>query len=361
MIDFTRMYNIRTIAKITISGDFNCSWNGRYHRVSRNNNTKFEPVIGSGLNVRKIALKEKTLLPDDILNLADFSNIIYTIVSNKFPILYTGITTGDLQTGVFGPGRLQHHARKLLASLNSSTNHTQGWHNHAYTRHKFLTEKLDKQDLETALDDVFISFAHITDPESFEGTVFQAFKDRFEKQQIQPTVLNHKKMKSNLSTVKLPTNLDELIYYSKKPFLTDSERPKVSDKNYENFVEFKDSKTFDKFKQLLTWARSLNEINVVEKVVGRYINQPPGLNGIPMVVFAELGDAGRALPNKWICRIPLKLKKNQDISIILPTRLLKGTLDQTKIETGISTNFRPTNIDEFINSPEAYVTFNSET
>jgi hypothetical protein len=378
MIHFTQLHQLTKIANIKIEGEFNPSWSGKYHRVSRNNNTTIEPVIASGLIVKKVALNKKEILPNDILDLAHVSELIYTIVSNKFPILYTGITKGNLQTGVFGPGRLQHHVRKLLAALNSSTSHTQGWHEHANTRHKFLTKNINEQDLESALDDVFISFAHIADCESFEGTVFQAFKNQFKNQGIHPTELNYKKMKSNPSTVELPTNLDDLICNMEKPSSkhstelgfpeknyvnmeksssTYSTKSEFAYENYENMVDFKDPEDFDKFEQLLNWARSQSEISVVEKIVGKYTNQPSGLNGTPMVVFAELGSSGKALPHKWICRIPLKRTKSQKMSIVLPTRLLKWNIDQAQIETGKDANFKPKNIDQFIASPNLFLQF----
>jgi hypothetical protein len=75
-----------------------------------------------------------------------------------------------------------------------------------------------------------------------------------------------------------------------------------------------------------------------------------------MVVFAELGSSGRALPNKWICRIPLKLKKSKKIAITLPIRLLNKNIDQQKIEIGKDANFKPIDIDEFIEAPTTYVT-----
>ena len=53
----------------------------------------------------------------------------------------------------------------------------------------------------------------------------------------------------------------------------------------------------------------------------------------------------------------IKAKKSKKISITLPTRLLKKNIDQTKIEMGIDTNFKPTDIDEFIEAPNAFVTF----
>ena len=122
-INFTKFYPLQKILDLKIEGNFNRAWSGKYHQVSRNKETKFEPIIGSGLVVRKTALNKKEFLGDELLNIIACSGMIYTIISNKFPILYTGITTGDLKTGLFGHGRFKHHVRKLLAELNTTTNH----------------------------------------------------------------------------------------------------------------------------------------------------------------------------------------------------------------------------------------------
>ena len=356
-INFTKFYPLQKILDLKIEGSFNRAWSGKYHQVSRKNETNFEPIIGSGLVVRKTALNKEEFLGDELLNIIACSGIIYTIISNKFPILYTGITTGDLKTGVFGQGRFKHHVRKLLAALNNSTNHTQGWHAHAQERHKFLSENLDENELSTALDDIFVSFAHVENPDQYEGTAFDAFKHQLLKRTKVITVLNHKKMKTMPSMVNLPGNFNDLISDAIFPNYQDSIKPKFIDGDYENIVHFDNFVNYERFKKLLAWARTHSELAVVEKTVGGYTNQPSGLNGVPMVVFAELGNAGKALPNKWICRIPLKAKKSKKISITLPTRLLKKNIDQTKIEMGIDTNFKPTDIDEFIEVPNAFVTF----
>jgi hypothetical protein len=355
-INFTKCYALRKISDLNIEGSFNNSWSGKYHRVSRNKVTIFEPIIGSGLVVRTTELNNGKLLDDELSKIISRSGIIYTIVSNKFPILYTGITTGDLQTGVFGAGRLKHHVRKLLAALNTSTNHTQGWHGHAHERYKFLIENLNENDLCSALDDIFVSFAHVEDPDQYEGTAFDAFKTQLLKHAKEITVLNHKTMKRIPSVVNLPSNLEDSIGFASWSEYLNPTKPKFIDENYENSVQFDNLGDFERFKKLLAWARSGSGLTVVEKKVRGYTNQPSGLNGIPMVVFAELGSSGRALPNKWICRIPLKLKKSKKIAITLPIRLLNKNIDQQKIEIGKDANFKPIDIDEFIEAPTTYVT-----
>jgi hypothetical protein len=356
-INFTPYYALRKISDLKIEGSFNNSWSGKYHRVSRNKVTIFEPIIGSGLVVRTTELNNGKLLDDELSEIISRSGIIYTIVSNKFPILYTGITTGDLQTGVFGAGRLKHHVRKLLAALNTSTNHTQGWHGHAHERYKFLIENLNENDLCSALDDIFVSFAHVEDPDQYEGTAFDAFKTQLLKNAKEVTVLNHKTMKRTPSIINLPDNLDASMSFASWSKYLNLTKPKFIDENYENSAQFDNPGDFERFKKLLAWARNDIGLTVVEKKVRGYTNQPSDLNGIPMVVFAELGSSGRALPNKWVCRIPLKLKKSKTISITLPTRLLKKNIDQQRIEIGKDANFKPINIDEFIETPSTFVTF----
>ena len=57
-INFTKFYPLQKILDLKIEGSFNRTWSGKYHQVSRNNETNFEPIIGSGLVVRKTALKK---------------------------------------------------------------------------------------------------------------------------------------------------------------------------------------------------------------------------------------------------------------------------------------------------------------
>ena len=118
------------------TGVFNCDWQGDYHRVENGDSSWSEPTLGSGIGVGSPVLRENADLPDEVSKLENKSRFIYCIVSDIFPILYVGISEGDLRNGVFGAGRLQHHIRKLLASIGGSTNHTKGWRSHASLRHK---------------------------------------------------------------------------------------------------------------------------------------------------------------------------------------------------------------------------------
>ena len=81
-INFTKFYPLQKILDLKIEGNFNRAWSGKYHQVSRNKETKFEPIIGSGLVVRKTALNKKEFLGDELLNIIACSGMIYTIISN---------------------------------------------------------------------------------------------------------------------------------------------------------------------------------------------------------------------------------------------------------------------------------------
>ena len=83
-INFSPYYALRKISDLKIEGSFNNSWSGKYHRVSRNKVTIFEPIIGSGLVVRTTELNNGKLLDDELSKIISRSGIIYTIISNYF-------------------------------------------------------------------------------------------------------------------------------------------------------------------------------------------------------------------------------------------------------------------------------------
>ena len=44
-INFTKFYPLQKIIDLKIEGNFNRAWSGKYHQVSRNNVTNFEPIL----------------------------------------------------------------------------------------------------------------------------------------------------------------------------------------------------------------------------------------------------------------------------------------------------------------------------
>ena len=124
---------------------------------------------------------------------------------------------------------------------------------------------------------------------------------------------------------------------------------------YENQTSFASDNDEHLFKLLLEWARSHSDVEMVEGIVGQYTNQPQGYNSKPVVRFAELGKAGRAMPNRWFCRIPLKTSLAHGMTVILPNRLIRPALSQDLIEPGKDSNFRPLDVKDFLARPNLYI------
>ncbi len=359
MVSFCEFFKLSKIAQINVQGDFNHGWLGDFHRLARNSETRCEPVIGSGLKVGPPALKDMISLPIEISCLVDQKCFIYCIVSDVFPILYVGITEGDLQSGLFGEGRLRHHIRKLLASIGGSTDHTEGWQHHAGERHKAYKSKLASGEEVVWVDDIYISLAKVDNPKQIEGTVLDLFEEKFHQQNIKVEVLNWAEPKREPAQIHLPENLTKILLSLGdccKPAKRIEIELKVAGSNYENLTRFATDSDDHLFGLLLEWARSYSDVEMVESVVGKYTNQPQGYNSIPVVRFAELGKTQRAMPNRWLCRIPLKTSLAYGMTVILPKRLIRPTLSQDLIETGKDANFRPLDVKDFLFSPNRYLT-----
>ena len=211
MVSFSSFFKLNELAVTKFTGVFNCDWQGDYHRVENGDSSWSEPTLGSGIGVGSPVLRENADLPDEVSKLENKSRFIYCIVSDIFPILYVGISEGDLRNGVFGAGRLQHHIRKLLASIGGSTNHTKGWRSHAGLRHKKYKSIVKTGEDVPWLNDVYISFAHFNNPKQIEGTVLDCFLEAFSEQRVNADVFNRAKVMRDPAKIDLPENTNEIL------------------------------------------------------------------------------------------------------------------------------------------------------
>jgi hypothetical protein len=222
---FSDFYKLDQLAELRIGGDFSTSWDGSY-RADANGNGK-EPNLGSGLTSGALPMRDVNELPAQVQALLQCRGLIYIFVSTKYPILYVGITQSDLKTGVFGPGRFAHHARKLLAVRGSGTNHTGGWTEHAVQRYRdFVNDPVQGvatfEQMATHLsDDWRFAFGSCNSPKQHEGFVLDQMADKFRN----VIILNTGALRRVPIDVQLPPNLGTVI----GQIATQGETPLVED------------------------------------------------------------------------------------------------------------------------------------
>lgn len=385
-MQFTHFHPLESIAHVNVAGVFDPGWSGRYVRIWQPGSSYRQPEgNGSGLIIPGLRLLPEHALPADLRPLTKARGFVYVLVSCTYPILYVGITLGTLGSGMFGAGRFPHHVRKLLASRGCSTNHAKGWHEHARQLHAHIKAQVEARHVDPAdmlalaprlWGDWRIAVAHHPDPEPHEGTVLHRFEALVHQRHGQCMILNTRKVRCEPVDIHVPGNWDSMcggqdlgvpataqhapVPAPPAPAPTPEELEPIEHDlsvadDYASDIAEMPAGCREKFMRLLTWARDLALTRgVEEKLVRRYTKQPRGCNGIPMVVFAPLGSSGRALDNRWLCRIPLKCP-DDGMTIVLPTRL-RGPVADNDLTFGKDTNFRPNDMDDFLRRPEHYVT-----
>jgi len=347
-------------------------------------------------------------LPIDVQNLDNpaVCGVVYVIISCEYPILYVGISNKGLRTGVFGAqGRFIHHARKLFAAPGAQTHHPNGWRSHAGTRYDDAVLRG-----QLSFDDLRIAFAADSSAVDHEGTVLDIFVPLVAQRLGSTEVLNSGAIRRQPVLIQLPPNVTNpcgqgTVSARQMPptestgapargvdahtddgrrdaeeslpiqpaqegerRIAEAESELEEGETYERdlgtvegYAEYLDAMTpqcQERFRQLLRWARSRRvEGRVSEAVIGGYTKQPVGYNGIQVLLFAELGPSGRALPRKWVCRIPLKCSNDGPMTIILPERSRKPGVREDLIVRGLDPNFRPSNLDDFLARPNYYTSF----
>lgn len=191
MLTFTPFVCFTDVSEFRIGGPLSREWDCSYVQTDGNSGSSTPSGNGSGLTLKNFEAREladilarSTSFGSEIRRCWDkvssVNRLIYIVKSERYPILYVGITEGGLGKGVFGAsGRLAHHVRKIFAIKNGkSTNHTLGWRPHAAERYQNLrNEHANMNELECTnfADDLQIAFgtfeAEDQNPADHEGYV----------------------------------------------------------------------------------------------------------------------------------------------------------------------------------------------
>ncbi len=119
------------------------------------------------------------------------------------------------------------------------------------------------------------------------------------------------------------------------------------------------------FLSLLRYVASVDTLrDLPQKFVGGYAHgQPKGYNGVPMLVFGEIGAGGRVLPLAWHVRIPLTDDDSAPLTIFIPRCFLRSPEVAGTVEShgqGNQAFFRPVHTAEFLRNPDAFVDWRRE-
>lgn len=369
-IEFTDFHPLSDLAQATIRGEFTPGWNGQYLNCARNGKQYKQPNIGSGFSVSSVRLFATQELPDDLKTQIDKAAAnngngwIYILRSNRYNILYIGISEKLLAAGVFGGGRFRHHLRKLLAAKGGATNHTTGWREHAKERYAELSE-LAKQsalpDNADVLSDLYIALAHVPTPKDYEKRVLNECKTAMD----DPMILN-RATNGDLNVVvelHLPRNApDGEETGDVETFdLEELEQYDLADSGAEDYAEYLSAMPEDcrqAFRTVLSWARNnlpKHDPRISEGVIGYLGEQPEGYSGIPLVGFSRRKINGSAMPHGWFARIPLVCSPDRPMTVILPLGLYPGSHTDDIICRGKGANFRPVDLEDFLTCPEKYI------
>lgn len=195
MLTFTPFLRFKDVSDFTIVGPLNREWNSSYVQEGLTRGPSAPDGNGSGLKLKRFAVKKcaellaslpqvESQVEDCWKHVYTENRLIYIVKSERYPVLYVGITEGGLSKGVFGVnGRLAHHVRKIFAIGNGrSTNHTEGWRLYAIRRYRDLVQQDPSEtigiDYTNCADDLQISFGvfdnDAAQPRDHEGFVLCA-------------------------------------------------------------------------------------------------------------------------------------------------------------------------------------------
>lgn len=123
------------------------------------------------------------------------------------------------------------------------------------------------------------------------------------------------------------------------------------------FYEGLDDANSTLFYRLLGWALSLDAARGLPmKVVLGYEDQPQGYNKVATILISPLGRKGRALPNAWVVRIPLHADDEFPLTVTLPLMYKSSQVSESSISRGKGENYRPLDLERFLNDPGRYTT-----
>lgn len=110
------------------------------------------------------------------------------------------------------------------------------------------------------------------------------------------------------------------------------------------------------FADLLEWCFKIEtKYGLEQKVILGYTNQPTGCNGVPMLVFANFGKAGKSKKDSWKIRVPLQRSEKLGLTVVLPTAYISNKVEESQISKGKDDNFIPLNLADFLRQPSKYV------
>ncbi len=234
-ITFTDFYPLETLTSIIAEGYVNPNWDCHYSTIKVGNQSRTYPDnYGCRQKLLPTRLFNSDVLPAEIQAVnKGGQGLIYILTSLAYPLLYVGISSKNLQAGLFSGGRFSHHLRKIFAIHNGSTSHTLGWQQPAIQRYKDRINinsnnesGLSRAYMSCIGSDLQIAFAHNGleewSPREYEGTVFDYFYDRFK---MHPDLIgmNTGKMKRSEVHINAPKNIEEIIksFGSLNPFQID--------------------------------------------------------------------------------------------------------------------------------------------
>lgn len=217
-VKFTNCYRLLDIAHPKLTGQFSREWDRKYQAFSSKNNasTYTQPTQGgSQIEAKSILLADD--LPEEIRQALSQEEALYFLFSDKFDVVYVGITTKGIEKGVFGRGRMIHHVRKLIASPTAATSHTKGWTGHAVERYDQILISMNTDGQPASADllgDIWIAIGVSSgdwQSQQHEGTILSYFKERFKEMTGRPfQALNSASVKNVHAIVLEPPNLSEM-------------------------------------------------------------------------------------------------------------------------------------------------------
>lgn len=111
--------------------------------------------------------------------------------------------------------------------------------------------------------------------------------------------------------------------------------------------------------KVLDWVQGLAATRRAKiKIVRGYTNQPQGYNAVATLLVAPEDRTGRARPNEWVMRLPLRSDEVYPLTVTLPLRTRATTVGDHEICQGRDTNFRPLDLDAFLANPAHFTTLN---
>lgn len=226
---FSNFHRLDDLCVVDVKGVFDPNWTKSYIQIQQGVKKVVNYIkpcgLGSGLLLKPLKLRHNSVDGDltslalnDISSSFNLNQLIYVIVSSRFPILYVGISEGGLVKGILKDGRLRHHIHKMLAIRESSTSHTQGWLEHAKERYEanliaYANKESDQQFNNSLMSDVYIAIGNCGhdnwSAKNVEGTVLEGFKLQLNRPQRLIQVMNSGGVKYDPIAINFPGNINQ--------------------------------------------------------------------------------------------------------------------------------------------------------